>query len=256
MKKIIQSFFAGLSALGLVLLGVNTAFATGGGGNHKIVICHVEPKKNPHKAHGDYKGACKPDCQTSTVTVEVPGPTVTATKTVEVPGPTVTTTVPGPETTKTVTAPAETVTATVPGPTTTVTETAPVETVTATATATETVPGPTVTFTETAPVQTVTATSVVTETATSTVTATATETATAVVTETATLPAATVTATETSTVKATTETTKIKTIVSDGGSLAKTGLDWPAWVWWLIVAGIVGGGVLVATSKTGYKRKH
>jgi hypothetical protein len=72
------------------------------------------------------------------------------------------------------------------------------------------------------------------------------------------LPAVTetATATETALSTATVETTKIKTIVGEGSQLAKTGLDWPVWVWWLIALGLVGGTGLVIWSKFGYKRKH
>ena len=85
-----------------------------------------------------------------TVTVTVPGPTVTATEKVEVPGPTVTATVPGPTVTVTVPGPTVTVTAVpgatevpVPGPTVTVTaEPEPAPTVTKTVTVTETEPAP------------------------------------------------------------------------------------------------------------------
>jgi hypothetical protein len=122
----------------------------------------------------DNTGQAAGDCET--VTVTVPGPTVTATQTVAstqiVAGPTTTVTQAGPTVTTTVPGPTQTVTVTetVPGPTQTVTVTetvpGPTQTVTETATETVTVPGPTSTVTQQVAGPVTTVHDTVTETAT------------------------------------------------------------------------------------------
>lgn len=92
MKRIITGIAAILLGGSLLVVQPTTSQATGGGYD-SIVICHnnrtiaIDESAWPaHKAHGDSLGAC-PCAPAPTVTVKVPGPTVTATKTVEVPGP-------------------------------------------------------------------------------------------------------------------------------------------------------------------------
>ncbi|GAK61773.1 hypothetical protein U27_02605 [Candidatus Vecturithrix granuli] len=97
-----------------------------------------------------------------------------------------------------------------------------------------------------------------------TATATITATATSVVTETATLPAETVTATapvvtatatETATEKATVKVTATKQVYIGGDSLAKTGFDYPLWVWYTLGAVLIAGSILLWVSHR-YKGKH